>query len=100
MTSINSAIAEAAKMLSAAGVDQPQTEASMLLADLLGRDRAFLIARSADELSPGQKDEFQSRVARRASGEPLQYITGHEELFRLAFEVTPEVLIPRPDCRG
>ena len=97
MTSINSAIAEAAKMLSAAGVDQPQTEASMLLADLLGRDRAFLIARSADELSPGQKDEFQSRVARRASGEPPQYITGHQEFFRLDFEVTPEVLIPRPE---
>jgi len=84
-------------MLSAAGVDQPQTEANLLLADLLGGDRAFLIAHSADDLSPGQKEEFQSRVERRAAGEPQQYITGHQEFFRLDFEVTPDVLIPRPE---
>src|SRR5437868_7950778 len=97
MSSINSAIAEAAKMLSAAGVDQAQTEANSLLADLLGRDRAFLIAHSADELSPDRKEEFQSRVARRAAGEPRQYITGRQGFFRLDFEVTPNVLIPRPE---
>jgi release factor glutamine methyltransferase len=97
MSSIKSAIAETAKRLGAAGVDQPQTEANTLLADLLGRDRSFLVAHSENELSPGQLSEFDSRVARRAAGEPLQYIVGHQEFFRLDFEVTPDVLIPRPE---
>src|SRR5438309_2858955 len=97
MSSINSAIAGAAKTLSAASVDQPQMEAHTLLTNLLGRDRAFLIAHSADELSAAQSEEFQSQVARRAAGEPLQYITGHQGFFRLDFEVTPEVLIPRSE---
>jgi len=97
MSSINSAIAEAAKTLGAASVDQPQMEAHTLLADLLRRDRAFLIAHSADELSAAQYEEFQSRVLRRAAGEPLPYITGHQEFFRLDFEVTPDVLIPRSE---
>jgi len=90
-------MAEGARTLSAASVDQPRMEASTLLADLLGRDRAFLIAHSADELSAAQYEEFKSRLARRAAGEPLQYITGHQDFFRLDFEVTPDVLIPRPE---
>src|SRR5205807_3490067 len=48
-------------------------------------------------LSAAQSEEFQSQVARRAAGEPLQYITGHQGFFRLDFEVTPEVLIPRSE---
>jgi release factor glutamine methyltransferase len=36
-------------------------------------------------------------ISRRVSGEPLQYITGHQEFFKLDFEVTPDVLIPRPE---
>jgi release factor glutamine methyltransferase len=40
---------------------------------------------------------FQGFVDRRAGGEPLQYITRHQEFFKLDFEVTPDVLIPRPE---
>src|SRR4029077_19910862 len=40
---------------------------------------------------------FRGFVDRRAGGEPLQYITGHQEFFKFAFEVTPDVLIPRPE---
>jgi hypothetical protein len=39
-------------------------------------------------------------VVRRAAGEPLQYITGHQEFFKLDFEVTPAVLIPRPESES
>lgn len=95
--SIDSTLASASQALRTAGIDQAQTDASLMLADLLRRDRAYLIAHSDSELTAAEHKEFQSRVARRAAGEPLQYITGHQEFFKLDFEVTSDVLIPRPE---
>ncbi len=95
--SIKTALANAGKVLSEAAVDRAQMDATWLLADLLGRDRAFLIAHANEALTPAQQQELESRVARRAEGEPLQYITGHQEFFQLDFEVTRDVLIPRPE---
>ena len=67
------------------------------MAHLLGRDRSFVIAHANDTLSHDEWEALQSLIERRAAGEPLQYITGHQEFFKLDFEVTPDVLIPRPE---
>jgi release factor glutamine methyltransferase len=48
-------------------------------------------------LAPSEVRRFRAAVERRAAGEPLQYITGHQEFYNLDFEVTPDVLIPRPE---
>jgi len=48
----------------------------------------------------GPAAEFRSLIARRASREPLQYLTGVQEFWSLAFRVTPAVLIPRPETEG
>src|SRR2546426_6674537 len=95
--SIQSAVAKAGQVLSAAGIEHERMEGSLLLAHVLGRDRTFIIAHADETLTPAQLDEFQLLVARRAAGEPLQYITGHQEFFGLEFDVTPDVLIPRPE---
>src|SRR5712692_10403681 len=95
--SIRSAIADAAQTLEASGVNEARREASSLLAHALNCDRAFLITHADDQLTPEQLQIFRSLVGRRAAGEPLQYITGYEGFFELDFEVTPEVLIPRPE---
>ena len=47
--------------------------------------------------APSKKQRFLSLVARRAAGEPTQYLTGKQEFWGLEFEVTPDVLIPRPE---
>jgi release factor glutamine methyltransferase len=94
---IQSAIAEGERVLIAAGVSETRVETSLLMADVLSCDRAFLIAHANEALTSGQLQAFQSFVVRRAAGEPLQYITGHQEFFKLDFEVTPDVLIPRPE---
>jgi release factor glutamine methyltransferase len=65
--------------------------------EVLRCDRAFIISHSETELSATQLDRFHSYAARRAAGEPVQYITGHQEFFKLDFAVTPAVLIPRPE---
>jgi release factor glutamine methyltransferase len=95
--SIARAIKEAAEIFRAHGIVEPRLEAGLLLSHTLGRDRTFMIAHSEREISPEELGTFHNFLSRRAAGEPLQYITGHQEFFKLSFEVTPDVLIPRPE---
>jgi len=76
---------------------EPRTDAALLLGDVLNHDRSFMIAHPEHSVAANQLQKFREFIARRASGEPLQYITGHQEFFKLDFEVTPDVLIPRPE---
>jgi release factor glutamine methyltransferase len=94
---VGSAILQGAQELQKAGVADPRREAGSLMAHLLGRDRTFVIAHADDVITVQRQLAFQSLLKRRAGGEPLQYITGHQEFFKLDFEVTPDVLIPRPE---
>jgi release factor glutamine methyltransferase len=96
-TSIGKAVLEGAQRLQNAAVAEPQREAGSLLAHVIGRDRSFVIAHADDALTVEWRAAFRSVIERRAIGEPLQYITGHQEFFKLDFEVTPDVLIPRPE---
>jgi release factor glutamine methyltransferase len=71
--------------------------AELLLLHVVGRDRTWLYAHPEDEISAEQEERFLSLVARRSAGEPTQYLTGKQEFWGLEFEVTPDVLIPRPE---
>lgn len=97
MTFISEALTMAAQALSSAGVPEARREAGSLLSFILGKDRTFLIAHGEDPLSDDAFRRFQEGVERRASGEPLQYITGVQDFFGREFRVTPDVLIPRPE---
>jgi release factor glutamine methyltransferase len=88
---------EAAGILAAAGVPEARREAMSLVGHVMERGRTFLITHPETELTPSQMRSLRQVVERRAGGEPLQYITGHQEFYGLDFEVTPEVLIPRPE---
>ena len=90
-------IAEAAAVLQTAEISEPRMEAVSLLMHTLRVDRAFVIGHPERLLTPDEASRFQQFVARRATREPLQYITGIQEFFKLSFEVTPDVLIPRPE---
>jgi release factor glutamine methyltransferase len=94
---IAGALRAAALRLREAGVEDARREAGSLLAHTLERDRAFLFTHDADALAAEKLSAFRTFVERRASGEPLQYITGRQEFYGLDFEVTPDVLIPRPE---
>jgi release factor glutamine methyltransferase len=96
-TSIAEAILQGAHQLRLAGVSEARREAGSLLAHALGRDRSFILAHAEDVIGDETAETFRQYVERRADGEPLQYITGHQEFFNLDFEVTRDVLIPRPE---
>ena len=80
-----------------ADITEAQREARSLLSHAIGRDNSYIITHGDDLLSQEQTDLFQTFIERRAAREPLQYITGHQEFFKLDFEVSPAVLIPRPE---
>jgi release factor glutamine methyltransferase len=95
--SIAETILQGAHRLRRAGVPEARREAGSLLAYVLGRDRTFILSHAEDALGEEQAEGFRVLLERRAQGEPLQYITANQEFFGLDFEVTKDVLIPRPE---
>lgn len=83
--------------LLAAGVESAQLDAEALLEYTLGVDRTYVIAHSERRLDEDELVRYHNLLARREKREPLPYITGKKEFWSLEFEVTPAVLIPRPE---
>jgi release factor glutamine methyltransferase len=71
--------------------------AELLLLHVLGRDRAWLYAHPEEPIDSQQLETFLSLISRRGNGEPTQHLTGKQEFWSLEFDVTPDVLIPRPE---
>ncbi len=97
LPTITQAIAEGAARLRASQVDEERRTAGVLLCHTLGLDRTQLLTRSEEQINGSDYREYLRLIARRAAGEPVQYITGHQEFYGLDFVVTPDVLIPRPE---
>lgn len=72
-------------------------EVQMLLQQVLGVNRAYLLAHPERQLDEVQQAAYRALLQRRIAGEPLAYILGEREFFGLNFKVTPATLIPRPD---
>ena len=94
---IAEALKESVKILESNGVAEPVREASLILQYSLNKDKTFLIAHPEYELAADEEMRFDSFVRRRQNREPYQYIVGKQEFYGLEFEVTPDVLIPRPE---
>jgi len=72
-------------------------DAQLLIAHLSGRTRTGVIANRDAVLDPSQQEAIAQAFARRAAGEPLAYLVGEREFRGLSLQVTPDVLVPRPD---
>jgi release factor glutamine methyltransferase len=88
-------IADALAEARARGV--ARLDAQLLLGHLLGRPRVWLIAHDTQALTAAQADDLRVLLARRADGEPLAYLVGEREFHGLSLQVTPAVLVPRPE---
>jgi release factor glutamine methyltransferase len=75
----------------------PRLDVQWLLAHLLQRPRAWLVAHDDEPLAEAQAERLRAMIARRAAGEPLVYVTGETEFRGLRLAVTPDVLVPRPE---
>jgi release factor glutamine methyltransferase len=94
---IRAALKEGMARLRAAQVPSHTLAAELLMISALGRDRTWLYTHAEETVEPAALENYFALVARRAAGEPTQYLTGKQEFWGLEFEVTPAVLIPRPE---
>lgn len=94
---IRTALKEGMAKLRASLVPSHTLAAELLLMHALGRDRTWLYTHPEALLEPAGSEKYFELIARRAAGEPTQYLTGKQEFWGLEFEVTPAVLIPRPE---
>src|SRR5919106_3482619 len=91
------AVAATAARLREAGSPSPRLDAELLVADALGRDRAWLIAHPEAAVEPDAAEAVAGWVERRATGEPIAYLRGHKEWFSLRVTTDARALIPRPE---
>ncbi|HEV3146184.1 MAG TPA: peptide chain release factor N(5)-glutamine methyltransferase, partial [Gemmataceae bacterium] len=79
------------------GLETPRLEAQLLLAHALNCRRVELYTRWDEVVSDGPRGRFRELVKRRLDGCPAMYLIGRREFYALEFEVSPAVLIPRPE---
>ncbi|WP_141336648.1 peptide chain release factor N(5)-glutamine methyltransferase [Paenibacillus sp. tmac-D7] len=94
---IREAYSEASSFLRRHGVRDPEANAERLLEHVLGESRSGMLLRWGEKFPVEQLGNWKALLERKAAGEPVQYIIGEQEFYGHAFEVTPAVLIPRPE---
>jgi release factor glutamine methyltransferase len=94
---VRTTLAAAAEVLARHGKPEARLDAELLLAHVLGRRRIDLFAEHDRPLDETERARFRDLVRQRAAGRPVAYLTGEKEFFSISFEVTGDVLIPRPD---
>lgn len=91
------ALLERAAARLAAASASPQLDAQLLLCHVLGCPRSHLLAWPERRLDQAQHAALERLLTRAAKGEPLAYLTGEREFWSLPLQVSPAVLIPRPE---
>jgi len=97
MLNVRAALKNGIAQLREADVASFTLAAELLLLHVLGRNRTWLYAHPEEPIADADAQRYFDLIARRAAGEPTQHLTGKQEFWGLEFEVTPDVLIPRPE---
>ncbi len=95
MATVASALSYAKSLLHAS--DSAELDAQMLLAHALGKTRTWLYTWPDNEIDSGQQLRFEELCLSRAQGQPVAYLVGKREFWKLELQVSPAVLIPRPE---
>jgi len=95
--SVRALLKQGIEQLRAANAPSFTLAAELLLLHVTNRDRTWLYSHPEETLAEPVVEAYLALVTRRASGEPTQHLTGKQEFWGLPFEVTPDVLIPRPE---
>ena len=94
---IRQALGWATSCLQSAELPDPRLSAELLLGSILGLDRSGLLLAYDQPIQEADRGNFKEKVGQRSEQKPIAYLTGRKEFWSLDFEVSPDVLIPRPE---
>lgn len=94
---VGEAVTRSHAVLRASGSPSPRLDAEVLVAHVIGRDRAWVMAHPETPMTPGWSDELDAAVERRSTGEPIAYIRGFKEWLSLRIRTDARALVPRPE---
>ena len=94
---VKKALDEARHTLGATATSTPALDAQVLLAHIIDRPRSWVLAHPEKELRRGQQRALSAALARLETGAPLPHVIGEWEFYGLNFDLTADVLIPRPE---
>ena len=97
MITIRQALEQGILTLTQTGQAQARLDAQVLLSHVLNVERSTLYAYPERTLTLAEEQHYLTLIERRSQGEPVAYLTGHKEFYRLDFLVDQRVLIPRPE---
>jgi len=88
---------KAVKELGAADIGSARLDTQLLAAHVLNHPREWILAHPEYELAKAEGEKLDELLARRVAHHPVAHLVGHREFFGLDFEITPDVLTPRPE---
>lgn len=88
---------QAGRQLTAAGITSARLDSLVLLEYVSGRPRSYWLARPESQLPSALTKALASLLTQRATGQPIPQLTGRQEFYGLNFEITTDVLSPRPE---
>lgn len=91
------ALLKAATQQLSSHTDSPKLDAELLLAHALDENRTYLYSHPKHPVTPAQQKQFTHYLEQRCDGQPIAYLLGKQPFWSLDLQVTPDVLIPRPD---
>ena len=94
---IGELLRDARRRLAAAPFEISRREAALLLARVLGRGEASILAHAEEAVGDDDTERFRALLERRLTGEPMAYLFGEREFYGRPFTVDSRVLIPRPE---
>lgn len=96
-SSLRQALAEIAQLLQKAGIERARAEARLLAAHALGLSIEQIVADDGRLIGSTELDRLRTLATERARRRPMSQILGYREFYGRRFDVTPDVLTPRPD---
>lgn len=94
---IKEALEYAINLLKEHNINEPIIKARIILANILNRDKEYLLIHENGELNGSLLNAFENNIKKMCNGMPVQYITNKQEFMGLEFYVDENVLIPQPD---
>jgi release factor glutamine methyltransferase len=94
---IKALLAWTTEFLASKGIESPRAEAQILLAHVLKCSKVDLLVRYNELPTDSERTRFRELIQRRVAGWPVAYLVGTRDFYLLSFEVSPAVLVPRPE---